>query len=210
MKLESTLSSVVLPAPVPPLIRQFSRARTQCDRKSSIGRVSARSVTRSSAFSRSAGNRRIESSGPSTASGGMIALTREPSARRASTIGELSSIAAADAADDAIDDAQQVLVVLERGACTRSSTPLALDEDVLVRVDQDVADGRVAQQRLERTQAEDVVEELGEQRLALGQADRRRSPRRAARRTAMRISLSARDRSACASASRFRRFSSLR
>ena len=76
---------------MPPLISTFSRALTQCDRKSSIGRVSARSVTRSSAFSRSAGKRRIESSGPSTASGGMIALTREPSGRRASTIGELSS-----------------------------------------------------------------------------------------------------------------------
>ena len=44
MKPDSTLSSVVLPAPVPPLIRQFSRDRTQCDRKSSIGRVSAFSV----------------------------------------------------------------------------------------------------------------------------------------------------------------------
>ena len=92
MKLESTLSRVVLPAPVPPLIRQFRRARTQCARKSSIGCVSAFSVTRSPALSRSAGKRRMDRMGPSTASGGMIALTREPSARRASTIGELSSI----------------------------------------------------------------------------------------------------------------------
>ena len=91
MKLESTFRSVVLPAPVPPLISALSRAFTQCDRNSSIGRVSARSVTRSSARRRSAGKRRIESSGPSTASGGMIALTREPSGSRASTIGELSS-----------------------------------------------------------------------------------------------------------------------
>ena len=36
--------------------------------------------------------RRIDMIGPSSASGGMIALTREPSGRRASTIGELSSI----------------------------------------------------------------------------------------------------------------------
>ena len=92
MKPESTLSSVVLPAPVPPLISALSRALTQCDRKSSIGRVSARTVTRSSAFSRSAGNRRIDRSGPSTASGGTMAFTRDPSGRRASTIGELSSI----------------------------------------------------------------------------------------------------------------------
>src|SRR3546814_8139701 len=36
---------------------------------------------------RSLANLRIDSSGPSTASGGMMALTREPSAGRASTIG---------------------------------------------------------------------------------------------------------------------------
>ena len=35
--------------------------------------------------------RRIESDGPSSASGGMIALIREPSGRRASTIGDDSS-----------------------------------------------------------------------------------------------------------------------
>ena len=70
---------------------QLRCARTQCDRKSSIGLVNAPRVTRSSALRRSAGNRRIDISGPSTASGGMMAFTREPSARRASTIGELSS-----------------------------------------------------------------------------------------------------------------------
>ena len=37
-------------------------------------------------------NLRIVSAGPFRASGGMIALTRDPSRRRASTIGELSSI----------------------------------------------------------------------------------------------------------------------
>ncbi len=36
-------------------------------------------------------NRRIDSTGPSSASGGMIALTREPSGKRASTIGDDSS-----------------------------------------------------------------------------------------------------------------------
>jgi len=41
-----------------------------------------------------------------------------------------------------------------------------------VGVDQDVADRRVAQQRFERAEAEDVVDQLGEQRLALAQAER--------------------------------------
>ena len=40
----------------------------------------------------SAEKRRIDSTGPSMASGGMIALTREPSGRRASTIGLDSSM----------------------------------------------------------------------------------------------------------------------
>src|SRR4029078_3315905 len=61
-------------APVPPLIRAFRRARTQWPRKSSIGRVIARYWTRSSPFSRSFGKRRIESSGPSTASGARVRL----------------------------------------------------------------------------------------------------------------------------------------
>ncbi len=49
----------------------------------------------------------------------------------------------------------------------------ALDEHVLVGVDQDVADRRVAQQRLQRPEPEHVVEQLDEQRLALAEAERR-------------------------------------
>ena len=49
----------------------------------------------------------------------------------------------------------------------------ALDEHVLVAIDQDVADRRVAQQRLERPEPEHVVQNLGEQRFALGEAERR-------------------------------------
>ena len=203
------MSSVVLPAPVPPLIRQFSRARTQCDRKSSIGCVSARSVTRSSAFSRSAGKRRIDSSGPSTASGGMMALTREPSGRRASTIGELSSMrrptpltmrsmtrsrcwSSWNVADDALEHAA------------------ALDEHVLVGVDQDVADRRVAQQRLERPEAEHLVDQLAEQRVALAQAERRALLGEQLAEQRADLALGARRDRRCASASRFRRLSSFR
>ena len=135
--------------------------------------VSAPSVTRSSALRRSAGNRRIDSSGPSTASGGMMAFTREPSARRASTIGELSSTRR---------PIRLTMRSMTRSrwasswnvAVTRSRTPLALDEHVAIRVDQNVADRRIAQQRLERTETEHVVEDLGEQRFPLRQAERRR------------------------------------
>ena len=183
MKLDSTFSSVVLPAPVPPLISALSRALTQCDRKSSIGRVSARSVTRSSALSRSAGKRRIESSGPSTASGGMIALTREPSGRRASTIGELSSTRRPTPLT-----MRSMTRIRWRSSWKCRGTLLehaaALDEHVLVGVDEDVADRRVAQQRLERPEPEDIVDELTEQRFALAEADAACSPRPAARRAA--------------------------
>ena len=67
--------------------------------------------------SRSVRKRRIDSTGPSSASGGMIALTREPSGRRASTIGLDSSMRRPTAADDALDDLHQVLVVAEDRRC---------------------------------------------------------------------------------------------
>ena len=47
---------------------------------------------RSSTWSASRANFRTVSTGPSTASGGITALTREPSDSRASTIGDDSSI----------------------------------------------------------------------------------------------------------------------
>ena len=80
--------------------------------------------------------------------------------------------AATDGAHDAIDDAHQVPVVLERRLDAVQRAP-ALHEDMLVRVDQDVAHRRVAQERLERPEAEHVVDELGEERLALAEAERR-------------------------------------
>ena len=80
--------------------------------------------------------------------------------------------AAADAADDAVDDAQQVASSWN-DVGTRSSRPRALDEHVLVGVDQDVADRRIAQQRLERPEPEDFVDQLAEQDVALAQAERR-------------------------------------
>src|SRR5581483_1155828 len=89
---DSTLSSVVFPAPVPPETTIFNRAATQACSRSRIPSVRDRFRTRSRSVSASRPNRRIERSGPSTATGGMTALTREPSGKRASTMGEDSSI----------------------------------------------------------------------------------------------------------------------
>jgi hypothetical protein len=65
-----------------------------------------------------------------------------------------------------------VLVVLER---RRQALELAgaLDVDLLVRVDEDVADGRIPQQRLERPEPEDLVDHVAEDDLPLAHAERR-------------------------------------
>ena len=90
---ESAFSSVVLPVPVPPEIRMFSSARTQRLRKSTVvsgERAEPDQVVQVEPLARrTCGSSR---SGPVSDSGGMIALTRLPSGRRASTIGEDSSM----------------------------------------------------------------------------------------------------------------------
>ncbi|MNM80134.1 hypothetical protein D3C81_920850 [compost metagenome] len=92
MKLDRMLSSVVLPEPVPPLTTMFRRSLTAMIRNSSIGGFSEPNVSRSSPCSLRLENLRMLMLGPRNATGGMIALTREPSFKRASTIGELSSM----------------------------------------------------------------------------------------------------------------------
>ena len=61
-------------------------------------------------------------------------------------------------------------IVLERGGhLLELAAPL--HEHVLVGVDEDVADARVAQERLERAEAEDLVHQLAEQHVALAEAE---------------------------------------
>ncbi len=81
---ESALSNVVLPAPVAPATSTFQPARTiQCrNRSASASTANSRTDTAR------APNRRIVTHGPSTASGGRTAWSREPSAKRASTMGD--------------------------------------------------------------------------------------------------------------------------
>ena len=89
---DSTFRSVVLPVPVPPEMRTFSLPSTQASRNAAAWWDRLPNDTRSSIVSGSRENLRIVSDGPVIASGGMIAFTREPSGRRASTIGLDSSI----------------------------------------------------------------------------------------------------------------------
>ena len=89
---DSTFSVVVLPEPVPPEMRMLSLPRTHASRNWAHFGVSVPKRSRSSILKGSLRNFRIVSVGPETASGGMMAFTREPSGRRASTIGEASSM----------------------------------------------------------------------------------------------------------------------
>ena len=77
---ESTLSRVVLPEPVPPETKMLRRASTHARRKSTISGVDVPKRIRSSMVSGVAANLRMVSTGPTSDSGGMMALTREPSA----------------------------------------------------------------------------------------------------------------------------------
>ena len=79
MKLERMLRKLVLPAPVPPEIRMLMRALTAAARTCSISPEMLLSFTSASAATGPVPNLRIDMQGPSRASGGIIALTREPS-----------------------------------------------------------------------------------------------------------------------------------
>ncbi len=91
MKQERIFKSVVLPAPVPPEIRMLSRLLTAPCRNCIICRLIELLAMRSSMLRMSVRKRLIESIGPSSATGGIMALTREPSGSRASTMGDASS-----------------------------------------------------------------------------------------------------------------------
>ena len=87
----STFSIVVLPVAVPPDTRMLSLPRTQASSTSARSSDIDPNPIRSWAVKGSSENRRIVRHGPCTASGGTMALTRDPSGSRASTIGEDSS-----------------------------------------------------------------------------------------------------------------------
>ena len=89
---DSAFRNVVLPVPVPPETRMLSWARMQFSRNSADSFESVPISISSESAKRFCANLRIVSSGPERDSGGMIALTRDPSGRRASTSGDDSSI----------------------------------------------------------------------------------------------------------------------
>ena len=75
--------------------------------------------------------------------------------------------AATDRGDDPVDDAHDVVVVLEDDV-GQLELARALDVDLARAVDHDLGDGLVAQERLERAEADDLVGDLLEHPDALG------------------------------------------
>ena len=166
--MDIALSSVVLPVPVPPETMMLSSPSRHALRNVIDSSVSEPMRTRSGSVSRCRLNLRIVSSAPVNDSGGMIALTRLPSGRRASTIGDPSSTRRPIWADDAVDDPPQVRLVREADVAL-VQLAVTLDPDVARPVDHDLRHGVVGQQPLERPVAERVVEDLVDQPLAVGQ-----------------------------------------
>ena len=78
---------------------------------------------------------------------------------------------ATDGAHDPIDDPHQVAIVLERAGHALQHTG-SFHVHLLVGVHEDVVDGRVAQQRFERPEPEDLVEDVAEDLLALRHRER--------------------------------------
>ena len=64
-----------------------------------------------------------------------------------------------DLRHDLVDDSQQVRIIAKRDVGQLEQT-FAFDINLLVCVDQNVGDGRVLQQRLERTKPEYFIEDL--------------------------------------------------
>ena len=136
----------------------------------------------------------------------MIALTRDPSGRRASTIGELSSMRR---------PTPLTMRSMTRSRCWSSGRPPApvracrnARRTPAVRVDQDVADGLVAKQWLQRTKPEDFVDDIAQNgRARHRQRHARFGDERRHQRADFRLDLL---RSAVASFSRFSFVSSLR
>ena len=103
-------------------------------------------------------NLRIEIEQPSIASGGAMILTRLPSSSRASQIGQVSSTRRPIASNDPLRNVHDVLIVTKLYV-GEFELALTLDVYLVEAVHHDVGDGLVAQQRLERPEADHVVDD---------------------------------------------------
>ena len=140
-------------------MRTFSLPRTHAARNWADCGLSDPKLIRSSIVYGSRENFRIVSVGPLSASGGMIALTRLPSGRRASTIGDDSSIRR-PTWETILSMIRITCASSTNDASARSRRPSRSTKILSWAVDHDLGDGVVAEQRLQWAVAEHVVGDL--------------------------------------------------
>ena len=128
----------------------FSRPSTQAFKKSAVGCVSDPSRIRSAAVILPLPNLRMVIEDPSIAAGAMTAFTRDPSGRRASTIGHLASIRRPSGLTICSNHFADVIVIAKTNVGFRHDA-LALGVNEVWSVDHDFGDGRIIEQRLNRT-----------------------------------------------------------
>ena len=171
MNPERTLSSVVLPEPVPPgdddvepradrAAKDFEHLRRQ--------RAMAQQVVGGQRNGAEAANRQQRAIHGKRRNDDVDARSIEQARIHH---GRRLIDAAAHRGDDLVDDVHQVSLVLEHNVgLLDHSAPLHIDG--LVGVDQNVVHGGIVQQRLERAEAEDLVENVVRQPVAIRRAER--------------------------------------
>jgi hypothetical protein len=75
--------------------------------------------------------------------------------------------AAANLGDDLLDDVEEVAVVFEADGA-EGEFAVAFDVDLVIAVDEDIGDGGFLEERLERTEAEDFIEDLFDHLVGFG------------------------------------------
>ena len=149
----------------------FSRPTTQASMKRAKVEVKVPLVTRSSTSSGSLANFRTVRNGPPMARGWITALIREPSGRRASTMGDDSSTRRLTS-PTILSMTRRRWVSSMKEVGVRSILPAALDVDPVRPVDHDFGDVRVFQVPLDGSVAEDVVGDVLAQAGLVGQRQR--------------------------------------
>ena len=158
--LRQNVQKVVLPAPVPPEMRMLMRAFTARGKHLHHLRRDALQLDQLVGGQRAGAEAADGQRGP-------VERQRRNDGVDARAVGQAGIDhrrglvhSAAHARDDAVDDLQQMAVVAE-GRIDPLQKPALFNEDMVLVVDQDVGDLRIAQQRLQRAEAEDFVEQIG-------------------------------------------------
>ena len=156
MKADSAFSVVVLPVPVPPEMRTLSFPRTQAARNCAAFGVSEPNVDQVVHRVRVARELPDRQRRALERERRDDRVTRLPSGRRASTIGDASSTRR-PTCETILSMIRSRWALSANVASRPLDLALALDVDPVEVVDHDLGDVVVAEQRLERPVAEDVV-----------------------------------------------------